>query len=87
MGKNSVFGSLFGGILGSLDPEEILKGVATKATASVAKGPLSKAFQGMKVEGRGVLAGKLEQLAGHLRKGECDAAAGVGADIIDDIKL
>lgn len=86
MGMN-VFGELFGGVLKNIDAEEVLKHVATQATASVSKGPLTQMFQRMKVEGRSQLAGKLEVLAAHLRKGECAAAAEVGADIINDVKL
>jgi uncharacterized membrane protein len=82
-----VFGKVLGGVLGGFDAEEIVKQVATAATAAAVKGPISSAFQKMKVAGRVTLAEKLEKCAGHLRKGECDAAAGVAADVIDDIRL
>lgn len=83
----NVFAELFGGALKHIDAEEVLKGVATSATASVAKRPLSQAFQKMKVEGRAALAGELETMAADLRAGKCDEAAGVGAEIIHNIKL
>lgn len=83
----SVFGELFGGVLKNIDAEEVFKHVATQATASVAKGPLSRTFQKMKVEGRRTLAAKLRQGADALEAGRCDDAAAVAADIIDDVKL
>lgn len=83
----SVFKDLLGGVLKGFDPEDVLKQVATAATAQVARGPLSAAFQKMRVEGRATLAGKLERCAKHLRAGECNAAADVAADVIDDIRL
>jgi len=83
----NVFGELFGGVLKQLDAEEVFKHVATQATASVARGPLTGAFQRMKVEGRRALAGRLRAVAGHLETGECADAAEVSAEIIGGIRL
>lgn len=83
----NVFGELFGGVLKHLDAEEVFKHVATQATASVAKGPLTSAFQRMKVEGRRTLAARLRAVAEHLDRGECAAAAEVSGEIIGGIRL
>ena len=84
---SSIFGELFGGVLKNIDAEEVFAHVATNAAASVAKKPLSACFQKMKVEGRRTLAGKARSFADKLEAGQCDEAAAVAADVIDDIKL
>jgi hypothetical protein len=71
----------------NIDPVELAKQLATQATAQFSKPLVSGVFQGMRVEGRRTLATKLRTAADHLWAGECDAAADVTADIIDDIKL
>jgi len=81
------FKDMLGGILKNFDGEELFAELATKATAAVAKKPLSGCFQKMKVEGRKTLAGKARRFADALEAGECDKAADVAADVIDDIKL
>ena len=81
------FGGILGGVLEQFDAVEVIKGVATKATAQLVKGPISELFQDMKVEGRRTLATKLRKLADALWDGHCDDAAEVAADVIDDIKF
>lgn len=84
---------LFGGIIRAgqqalkIDGVELAKQLATQATAQFSRPLVSEAFQKMKVAGRNTLADKLEKVAAHLRKGECDAASVVVADIVDDIKF
>jgi hypothetical protein len=82
-----IFASLFGGALKGIGAEHIIKQIATHTTAGLAKGPISELFQGMHVAGRAELASELREMADHLEKGECDAAAGVGSEIIGNIKL
>lgn len=79
-------GSVLSGIF-RFDPADLAKALVTQATAEFSRPILSEAFQKMKVDGRRKLAGKLRKLSDALDQGECDAAAAVGADIIDDIRL
>lgn len=70
-----------------IDPVDLAKSLVTQATAEFSKPLVSEVFQKMKVEGRATLAKKLRRTADHLDRGECDKAADVTADIIDDVKF
>jgi len=85
--KSNVFGNILGGVLSSFDAEEVFAHVATNAVASVAKAPLSGAFQKMNAASKKVLADKARKFADAIEAGRCDEAADVAADVIDDIKL
>lgn len=66
---------------------DLLSRVLTHAAGAVVKGPFTDLFNKMHVEGRTRLAEQFESAAKHLRGGECAAAAGVVADVIDGIKF
>lgn len=67
---------------------KLAKSLVTRASAEAAKPFFVELFtKKMTAASRGVLAGRLESMAKHLRAGECAKAAQDGADIINDTEL